>query len=1431
MWRMRVYSRGKQKNYGKSLLIVFIISLHVVVPLNMLPGSILAFRQSEDWTHASQGNTQVAHQVDQDKGSGGPLGFALSSENLPPSKKSLEVSGVSLSSQLDGGPIDRPGPIVHAQGTKNFVNNVNNDHAPADLGTYSSWTNMQSVGLVNTLTEEEKSISMAILAWGAAANTTPAARLFDGANWTQGDITTSIGDDVAWSKAVASPTNNSEVLVAVSDYTVDINTMIYNNATNTFEHILEVATDISQIDPGAGKPAQNFDIAYETSSGDKLIVYQDGTTTPKYRTMSASSSSWSAEFSLTVSSTGTPYWIQLASSPSPSSNEIVLVYGDSNNDIYAQVWSGTTWGSEKAISTNAFVADFGGPSAVGRVFSLAYEYSSGYCMVIWWESTGGQYLFWSGSAWDSSGTALVGEPAMLPDQGGWVEMATDSSNSSGDLIGVVFIDRDAQTLDADVWTGAAWDGAGTMKRITSDIDGGKNGPHVDLEFEGSTSSTLIVLHTDRTAFGGHYIKWVRGTGWDALNTQLPSSPAIVKCPVNIARDPSSDRMIAVIGDGKDLKDHYTWSWSGSAWTYEGPLGSPPSGQSKYLSHYVVYLGGGGTNNEFDREIGWEGANFDETSEYLCIKTGTVGNEDLNIDVWNSSSWITIATISNTNDNTWINTSISTNLSDATIEFRFHGTNESSDSSQDTWEIDAVLIHTWTADVHTEIANASVANASMIHLQYGDSFQWWLMWNDTDQDLPIADSTPLFAGNGTTHVEFLNVSQVTGNHTFQFVGTVIGLYQVTVILEDYTHFAATFTLLFEVQLIPTNLNSALANGTSLVMLYNDSKVIWITWWDANHSMGITMDSPQTIVTSSLSMTYSAAISNPTGGNFSFIVIANRIGLFSAIFVFTKSGYSSQTFILYFTILPRPTEVPTPELAFLDSSTVGENITGQYSWKDNGSQPVIGASVTVFLNDTVADDASYVGDSGGSYDIVIDTADVRWGYYNLTLSFRSVGYENQTVTIFMDIIGLPTGLSLTLPDALVRGEDFVVEAYLYQPTSSVLLQTGDDIPVENELIAFSLSIIFDNGTDFICIGSSRTNSEGTSTFYISHDKTKNIETLLGISVRFTGSSLHQGTDFSVAPEDLPSVVSRTPQGTSLPDQLVKFAEKNLMYIAIAMLLLLLLSVASSYKVRAYQRTKKLHQILLRSLQEIRSMRMVIIRHQDGIPLFSQNFSRSGDDLDHAVAGMSTAIAAFLADVATSMLEDGATYVTEFVRMEQRSLHMLQRNGPHTAVIVISEASVDRFTEENVRNLQLEIEERFAEEFERFMTNEQIPTDQLESMVSKHLYTGLLGPIQLNETKLESQKGNLSSREKHLLRKLRSLKTILHNLDSYVSHLQHRGVSLALSIEFLLKGYQSGLFEILSPEQLSEQQHRTAEDNEDSTGDASRTNTDIQAGQERR
>ncbi|MHA3964216.1 MAG: hypothetical protein AM325_011850, partial [Candidatus Thorarchaeota archaeon SMTZ1-45] len=107
----------------------------------------------------------------------------------------------------------------------------------------------------------------------------------------------------------------------------------------------------------------------------------------------------------------------------------------------------------------------------------------------------------------------------------------------------------------------------------------------------------------------------------------------------------------------------------------------------------VYHLGTGNDFELDLEVGWTAADFDELNEYLCIYAGTQDSEALMVDVWNGASWANV--IADLVANQWNNVSVSSYLTSSSFEIRFIDANQANEGTLDTWNVDAVLLHTWT----------------------------------------------------------------------------------------------------------------------------------------------------------------------------------------------------------------------------------------------------------------------------------------------------------------------------------------------------------------------------------------------------------------------------------------------------------------------------------------------------------------------------------------------------------------------------------------------------------------------------------------------------------------------------------------------------------------------------------------------------------------
>ncbi|MCK4583430.1 hypothetical protein KAU18_08955, partial [Candidatus Bathyarchaeota archaeon] len=104
----------------------------------------------------------------------------------------------------------------------------------------------------------------------------------------------------------------------------------------------------------------------------------------------------------------------------------------------------------------------------------------------------------------------------------------------------------------------------------------------------------------------------------------------------------------------------------------------------------------------DMEYQWTGADFTEASEELCIYGGTMGNENILVDVWFEDAWNNVFADLSPG---WNNVSVTQYLNSSTFTIRVRDGTPTSDAVFDTWEIDVSLLHVWgdtyTAEVEFE----------------------------------------------------------------------------------------------------------------------------------------------------------------------------------------------------------------------------------------------------------------------------------------------------------------------------------------------------------------------------------------------------------------------------------------------------------------------------------------------------------------------------------------------------------------------------------------------------------------------------------------------------------------------------------------------------------------------------------------------------------
>mgnify|MGYP005831204779 CR=1 FL=1 len=129
----------------------------------------------------------------------------------------------------------------------------------------------------------------------------------------------------------------------------------------------------------------------------------------------------------------------------------------------------------------------------------------------------------------------------------------------------------------------------------------------------------------------------------------------------------------------------------------------------YSKQSVIYVLKIPKNYELDLEVQWTNATYNLPNEELCIFGGAIGSESLQVDIWNGSTWNSVFT---SLSNGWNNASVSAYLTSSTFTIRFKATNETSDTTQNSWDIDAVLLHVWYNEYTAEVVFLGLSNTAI-----------------------------------------------------------------------------------------------------------------------------------------------------------------------------------------------------------------------------------------------------------------------------------------------------------------------------------------------------------------------------------------------------------------------------------------------------------------------------------------------------------------------------------------------------------------------------------------------------------------------------------------------------------------------------------------------------------------------------------------------
>ena len=358
---------------------------------------------------------------------------------------------------------------------------------------------------------------------------------------------------IEWIRVAASPTNDEWIIA-----TRDSGDVIKAQVCTGVDGGVSCGTP-TQITATAGTHGfRNYDVAYERTSGDALLVYGNATA-DMLRKIEWTGGAWTSDAQIITNRTsGTVEWVELTSRN--ASDQIGIAYSDTNDYVSAYRWSGTAVADEatSAITTVAVAANV-------RKFDVTFEHASGDMFVAATYTTGGAVAYGQlvGTTWTVPSTNTTPDMTTafldLPEQA-W-------SSPGGDDLAVSThgVATSANTTEGYGWTGTAisdgtaGDDVGANWVATSQLSA--------TSFFNSTYYGVTVISS--TVSGTDDIEWWTMNGSSVITDQTVNTRTRgASYFIDLFDYPAADKVLLLTADANS--DLWADTWAGatgaSAWT-------------------------------------------------------------------------------------------------------------------------------------------------------------------------------------------------------------------------------------------------------------------------------------------------------------------------------------------------------------------------------------------------------------------------------------------------------------------------------------------------------------------------------------------------------------------------------------------------------------------------------------------------------------------------------------------------------------------------------------------------------------------------------------------------------------------------------------------------------------------------------------------------
>jgi hypothetical protein len=355
--------------------------------------------------------------------------------------------------------------------------------------TPTTFATVATVGAMGDITTRQSYVqyipSNVYTAYGDSTSTLPQGRRLVGVSWGDpDDIPVGNNNTIQWVELEGCPIR-TELVGGVIDGDDDIKLAVWDGTSWGNSHTF--STDVD-------KNHKCFDIAYESKSGDALVLGRLGSGTALgYNIWNGSAWAFATPqiaFSLPG---GDVQAVVMASQP--GGDEILIAVVSSLDDVHLVQWNGSSFNDLVTIETTNAGKGF-------KMVEVIYEHQSGDAMVVWTRDNDSalKYRMWNG--------VELGDEYDVPDFNGvesYVILGTADSDPTSDYI-FIGATNSHKDLHAAVWDGDAWI---YSRRIETDLD--NNLTQVfDVAWEASGEEAVIAWAPKNETYV-RFLAWKKGT--------------------------------------------------------------------------------------------------------------------------------------------------------------------------------------------------------------------------------------------------------------------------------------------------------------------------------------------------------------------------------------------------------------------------------------------------------------------------------------------------------------------------------------------------------------------------------------------------------------------------------------------------------------------------------------------------------------------------------------------------------------------------------------------------------------------------------------------------------------------------------------------------------------------------------------------------------